>query len=58
MRRRAEMLDRLSTRGVILLGALGIFVSILIYGPALRWTLSGSNDFRSLYPGGVLRRIL
>jgi hypothetical protein len=48
------MLDRLSTRGVILLGALGIFVSILIYGPALRWTLSGSNDFRSLYPGGAL----
>ena len=34
--------------------ACGILISLLTYGPALLLVANGTNDFRSLYPAGVL----
>ncbi|MGD0579013.1 MAG: glycosyltransferase family 87 protein, partial [Bryobacteraceae bacterium] len=39
---------------VALLGALGILVSVATYGPALRFSVRGVNDFRTFYPGARL----
>ena len=39
---------------VALLCTLGIAVSVLTYGPALRYSARGINDFRAIYPGARL----